>query len=138
VARAGSSVTWSFSLQPLDDQLGQSRIIRGISARAAQRLVYVGVTLFVVCLVGFVASDSGWLALWRIPGGTVSLLTVGGAVALFTQLTQLFTFSRQRAETAAGYTTMRKGFLNLDQVDPRTGSVIRLAQVPSGAPTAAI
>lgn len=85
-------------------------------------------TIVVGCSLAYLrltAPDDGQDALtpsdWLLLLGPIVLDIIVGVIG-FT-----FLWRRTKAESAAGYTTMTSGYSKLDQVDPKTGVVIRRA-----------
>lgn len=99
-------------------------LVRGIAASRLQGLFkwsFIGWALVLVLNV----------AAWMAPGLKVPLLSTAvpmmlACVAFYVVLSAAVYLQRNR-ELAAGYTTLRVGYRDVDQVDPRTGYVLRAA-----------
>lgn len=105
-------------------------LIPGITAYRLARiynLVVIGLSVLSAIVAGVIILGMGpaesdetiaaFLPVFAVFGVTI-LIIIGFTVAVG---------RRSKAETAAGYTTRTSGFAQLDQVDPRTGVVIRRA-----------
>ncbi|ANF32399.1 hypothetical protein A0130_12585 [Leifsonia xyli] len=95
----------------------------------------VGVVAFAGGLLSFVAmlpfGILTWTHVWAVPTAVfLSLLYAGLFGILTARLLWIFVPVRERAELRAGYTLSSGGDLAVDQLDPRTGYVIR----PAGSP----
>lgn len=66
----------------------------------------------------------------RVTGTTIVLFVLFVACIVFNLFVTRYQLGREQAETAAGYTTFRRKHLNLPQLDPRTGDVVRAAGAP--------
>ncbi len=105
-------------------------LIPGITAYRLARIVNL-TTILISIAAAVVVSAFVLRTRWGGPGDsahtvTPLLVTCGIALALIAGST-ITVARRSKAETAAGYTTRTSGFSEFDQVDPRTGSVIRRA-----------
>jgi hypothetical protein len=117
----------------IDETLNRRDLAPGISsvgmARAALVAFAVGALAFLAMLPFGILT---WTHIWAVPTAIflpllyVGLggITVGRGVALFIP-------QRESAEVRAGYTLSSQGDINVDQLDPKTGYVIRPAGHPA-------
>jgi hypothetical protein len=102
------------------------RMLSGISAFTWSRVALAYPLGFILLVVMFGLDLLGWATwpgLWILLGPAIALIVCGAIAALGSYL-------RQRSETEAGYTTRPGTSSNLDQLDFRTGTVIRRAGQP--------
>jgi hypothetical protein len=111
-------------------EISRSRLIPGLSARMWARILFwarVGILglYLIIALAEFVIAPSGILAV------------VGFGVCLFAfvlsipfQIMRFTGLPKERAEVRAGYTTLTYKYGSLDQLDPKTGAVVRAAGRP--------
>jgi hypothetical protein len=64
---------------------------------------------------------------FRNPLGSVFVVLFACGVVLFVVVASIRVFTKRRAEALAGYTTFRRGSLNLALLDPATGQLLRPA-----------
>jgi hypothetical protein len=64
---------------------------------------------------------------FRNPLGSVFVVLFACVVVLFVVVASIRVFTKRRAEALAGYTTFRRGSLNLALLDPTTGQLLRPA-----------
>lgn len=115
------------------------------SDRPVRRALAPGVSSTTMNLAGLVAFASGllsfvamlpfgiltWTHVWAVPTVVfLPLLYVGLFGITVGRMVWIFVPIRERAELRAGYTLSNSGDLGVDQLDPRTGYVIR----PAGSP----
>jgi len=89
---------------------------------AALALVGVMLVVMVVAILSIVVTHDTTVAF--------ILLFVVGAVFLACYLLTVWASKQMKREFAAGYTTSRMGYPNLEQVDESTGQVVRAAGEP--------
>lgn len=106
----------------------RSRLLPGASAWsvASQQVwgSYVGGGLLLVLLVGMLIRGSGY---WGSPilMTVVALLLIDAIFFIPGVLIRLSV--RKRREVRAGYTTVTNQYPEVDQIDPKTGRIVRLA-----------
>jgi hypothetical protein len=99
--------------------------VRGWSALTWSRIVRL-VTI-IGSSVGVLSFVLGWIpGLRDSPWWTVPFLA-GFGPALFVNVVSLAGVRNEKREVAAGYTTLRRSYPEVKQIDPRTGEVIREA-----------
>jgi hypothetical protein len=99
-----------------------TRLLPGVSARAWERLNLLS---YPVALVGLVAVGVFASHAPREVWFPIVIVFVG-----FTAVTWIARAIRDRTESLAGYTTRSKWRVNLEQLDPKTGKVVRTAGTP--------
>jgi hypothetical protein len=86
----------------------------------------IGLALLVVLVVGMLVRGAGY-------GGSPFLATVMAAIlldAVFLNCVVIWVQVKKRREARAGYATVMNERQDLDQIDPATGRVVRLAGEP--------
>jgi len=108
------------------DTARDERMLPGVSAFTWSRIALAYPLGFILLIVMFGFNLLGWATwpgLWVLLGPAIALVACGAVAALGSYL-------RQRSETEAGYTTLPGVSPNLDQLDFRTGVIIRQAGEP--------
>ncbi|HEX4400398.1 MAG TPA: hypothetical protein VHZ98_03640 [Galbitalea sp.] len=108
--------------QPTEDGKETSRLLPGISARRWQKL---HIYSYPIAVLGFIAlfifaahsPQVIWYPILLLPLGFMGATWIGQAV-------------RDRVESNAGYTSRSNWRINLDQVDAKTGAIVRAAGTP--------
>lgn len=106
----------------------RGRLLRGPAARVIALLqewaAYLGGVLLAVLIVGMLVTGKGY-------GETGFLVLIMLAILIdaliFVPILLVASHLRKRAEVRAGYTTVTNQFPEVDQIDPQSGRVVRLA-----------
>ena len=111
------------------DPSGRRALIPGI---ASTTMNLVGVAAFGFAALAFLAmlpfGILTWTHIWVAPTAVFLPLLFAGLFGVFVaRMLWIFVPARERAELRAGYTLSNDGDLGVDQLDPRTGYVIRPA-----------
>ncbi len=152
--RYSSPVEVQDHLKAVESLRGSNRAVEPPPAPAAiaekperplRRTLERGMSSATMNLVGLIAFGIGalaflamlpfgiltWTHIWDVPVSVfLPLLYVGLAGIGAGRILWIFVPTRERAELRAGYTLSNDGDLSVDQLDPRTGYVIR----PAGSP----
>ncbi|GAA2227055.1 hypothetical protein N1031_03325 [Herbiconiux moechotypicola] len=108
--------------------------VPGLSSIAWYRLMIVGIVIVAIFLaLAMLAIVSGKVVIQNNPLALAALATTGFGVGLVWFAVNRLE-KKVKSEIANGYTTSPVGYFHLDEVDPRTGYVIREAGTPRLSP----
>lgn len=112
-----------------DEPVERRELLHGLSSRELTWLGLIGCLVGLVGLLGMLPFGVlTWTGIWTVPSETfMPFLFVGLFAPVVGGVFVSFVPVRQSAETRAGYTFSRTGDINLDEVDCRSGYVIRPA-----------
>jgi len=106
----------------------QGRLLRGPTARSIAFLqecaAYLGAALLVVLIIGMILTGKGYAETGFL---VVIMLAILLDALVFVPVLLFVSHLRKRAEVRAGYTTITNQFPGVDQIDPQTGHLVRLA-----------
>lgn len=103
-------------------------MVPGMSARGFAKLMEygsnAGLALLGILLVGMIASGAGYVA---SPVLSIVMVLILADVFLFLTPVTISEAVRRRNELRAGYATVTNQYQQVDQIDPKTARVVRLA-----------
>ena len=111
-------------------RLVSPKLLPGVSAGTWARVVlWVWIATGIVVVLGFIFQYASPLE-HVLPFPGIFLVFPGIAVSVAIQLLAIAGLPNEKAEVRAGYTTLHNKYANLEQLDPRTGAVVRAAGEP--------
>ncbi|WP_426518378.1 phage holin family protein [Diaminobutyricibacter sp. McL0618] len=112
-----------------EEKTARRRLAPGMSSVGMSRFAGIAVLFGLIAFLAMLPFGIlTWTHFWAAPGMFFLPFLLIGLVAIAVgRIVGVFIPMRESAELRAGYTLSREGDINVDQLDPKTGYVIRVA-----------